>query len=192
MSDTPFLGAKVFLCVHCRHCCVHPLSGQASKTFLTTCLTSYPLLDGHQQPYCADYSILQFSRSPELPTGPIYLYPDSLHSGRTKVLRVASIVVVVVNGSICHTGRWALLIFHSTSSNGQLPESCHKNCYVLVGADYFITWIEAYALSNQEVETVACKLVDELFFRFSLPQQLHLDQGRQFKSSIFKEVSSLL
>ena len=39
---------------------------------------------------------------------------------------------------------------------------------------------------------VAHKLVDEFFFRFSVPEQLHSDQGRQFESTIIKEVSRLL
>ena len=49
-----------------------------------------------------------------------------------------------------------------------------------------------YVLPNQEATTVAHKLVDEFFFGFSLPEQLHSDQGRQFESAIIKEVCSLL
>ena len=75
---------------------------------------------------------------------------------------------------------------------GPLPESPHKNSYVLVVSDYFTRWTEAYALPNQEANTVARKLVDEFFFRFSLPEQLHSDQGRQFESTVIKEVTSLL
>ena len=74
---------------------------------------------------------------------------------------------------------------------GPLPQSPHKNSYVLVVSDYFTRWNEAYALPNQEAEMVAHKLVDE-FFRFSVPEQLHFDQGRQFESAIIKEVSRLL
>ena len=75
---------------------------------------------------------------------------------------------------------------------GPLPESPHKNSYVLVVSDYFTRWTEAYALPNQEAETVAHKPVDEFFFRFSVPEQLHSDQVRQFESTIIKEVSRLL
>ena len=39
---------------------------------------------------------------------------------------------------------------------------------------------------------VAVKLVDEMFCRFSLPKQVHSDQGRQFKSHLLKEVYYLL
>ena len=75
---------------------------------------------------------------------------------------------------------------------GPLPESSQKNSYVLVVSDYFIGWTEAYALPNQEAGTVAKKLVDEVFFRFSLPKQLHSDQGRQFESRVIKELAILL
>ena len=47
-------------------------------------------------------------------------------------------------------------------------------------------------ISNQEASTVADKLVDEVFLRFSAPEQLHSDQGRQFESQLVKEVCKLL
>ena len=58
--------------------------------------------------------------------------------------------------------------------------------------DYFTCWAEAYAIPNQEATTVASKLVDEFFCRFSVPSQLHSDQGRQFESSLIKEICKLL
>ena len=67
-----------------------------------------------------------------------------------------------------------------------------KNPYILVASDYFTRWAEAYAIPNQEAITVATKLVDEFFCRFSIPQQLHSDQGRQFESDVMKEVCKLL
>ena len=47
-------------------------------------------------------------------------------------------------------------------------------------------------MPNQEATTVAQKLTDELFFRFSPPEQLHTDLGRQFKSTVIAEVCKLL
>ena len=64
--------------------------------------------------------------------------------------------------------------------------------YVLVVSDYSTRWTEAYVLLNQEAEMVAHKLVDEFFFRFSVPELLHSDQRRQFESAIIKEVTRLL
>ncbi len=65
---------------------------------------------------------------------------------------------------------------------GPLPESAAGNKYILVTGDYFTRWMEAYPIPNQEAITVATKLVNELFCRFSIPEQLHSDQGRQFES----------
>ncbi|KAL5515841.1 hypothetical protein EMCRGX_G001073 [Ephydatia muelleri] len=62
-----------------------------------------------------------------------------------------------------------------------------KKPYILVASDYFTRWAEAYAIPNQEAITVATTLIDEFFCRFSIPQQLHSDQGRQFESDVMKE-----
>ena len=52
--------------------------------------------------------------------------------------------------------------------------------------------MEAYPIPNQEATTVATKLINELFCRFSIPEQLHYDQGRQFESEIIAQVCKLL
>ena len=75
---------------------------------------------------------------------------------------------------------------------GPLPESETGNLYVLVASDYFTKWVEVYAIPNQEATTVAKKLTDEMFCRFSPPEQLHSDQGRQFESELMKEICKLL
>ncbi len=74
---------------------------------------------------------------------------------------------------------------------GPLPESPSGNKYILVAVDYFTRWAEAYGIPNQEAVTVANKLVNEMFLRFSPPTQLHSDQGRQFESSLMAEVCKL-
>ena len=75
---------------------------------------------------------------------------------------------------------------------GPLPESEAGNSYVLVAGDYFTKWMEAYAIPDQEATTVAQKLIDEMFCRFSPPEQLHSDQGAQFESKLMKEVCKTL
>ena len=50
----------------------------------------------------------------------------------------------------------------------------------------------AFVLPNQEAATVANKLVDEVFLRFSVPEQLHIDQGQQFESQLMHKVCKLL
>ena len=75
---------------------------------------------------------------------------------------------------------------------GPLPESQQGNSYVMVVADYFTRWMEAIPIPNQEAATVTNKLVDEVFMRFSPPEQLHSDQGKQFESQLMAELCKLL
>jgi len=75
---------------------------------------------------------------------------------------------------------------------GPLPESENGNSYVMVVGDYYTRWMEALAIPNQEASTVAEKLVDEVFLRFSPPEQLHSDQGRQFESTLLAEICKIL
>ena len=75
---------------------------------------------------------------------------------------------------------------------GPFPESPAGNSYILVVADYFTRYTEAYPIPNQEATTVANKLVEEFFFQFSPPERLHSDQGRKFESTIVTEVCKLL
>ena len=75
---------------------------------------------------------------------------------------------------------------------GPLPETPNHNRYVLVATDYFTRWTEAYAIPNMTAETVASKLLDEFFLRFSLPEQIHSDQGSQFESKLFQELMKIL
>eukprot|EP00731_Ephydatia_muelleri_P015777 Em0009g201a len=75
---------------------------------------------------------------------------------------------------------------------GPITSGDAKKPYILVASDYFTRWAEAYAIPNQEAITVATTLIDEFFCRFSIPQQLHSDQGRQFESDVMKEVCKLL
>lgn len=80
----------------------------------------------------------------------------------------------------------------ATNILGPLPETLGGNSYVLVVADYFTCWVEAFPIPNQEATTVARKLVDEVFCCYSPPEQLHSDQGRQFESLLLAEVCQLL
>ena len=75
---------------------------------------------------------------------------------------------------------------------GPLPPSKYGNHYIVVASDYFTRWVEAYATPNQEAITVARKLVNKMFCRFSLPEQLHSDMSAQFESKLIKEMCILL
>lgn len=54
---------------------------------------------------------------------------------------------------------------------GPLPMTKQGNRYILVIGDYFTKWTEAFAIPDQEAETVAKKLVHEFIivwvFRFN-------------------------
>ena len=80
----------------------------------------------------------------------------------------------------------------ATDILGPLPLSPNGNSYLLVASDYFTRWVEVYPIPNQEAVTVATKLTQEFFYRFSLPEQLHSDQGRQFESTLISEMCKLL
>ena len=73
-----------------------------------------------------------------------------------------------------------------------LPKSKNGNIYVLVASGYFTRWAEAYAIPNQVAETVAKNLTNEMFCRFSIPEQLHSDQSRQFESKLISEMCKVL
>ena len=75
---------------------------------------------------------------------------------------------------------------------GPLPLSESGNQYLLIVADYFTKWPEAYPLPNQEATTVAKVLVNEMICQFGVPLEMHSDQGRNFESALFKEVCRLL
>ncbi len=75
---------------------------------------------------------------------------------------------------------------------GALPTSESGNKYLLIVADYFTKWPEAYPLPNQEATTVAEALVKEFVCRFGVPREIHSDQGRNFESKVFSEMCRLL
>ena len=52
--------------------------------------------------------------------------------------------------------------------------------------------MECFTIPDQEAATVARKVVDEVFCRFSPPEQLHSDQGRQFESNLLKQICAIL
>ena len=75
---------------------------------------------------------------------------------------------------------------------GPFPTSKNGNNYLLVAMDYFTKWGEAYPIPNMEATTVAHTLTNEMFFRFSPPERLHSDQGKQFDSKLIKEICRIL
>jgi len=75
---------------------------------------------------------------------------------------------------------------------GPLTRTDKGNEYILVVGDYWTKWMEAYAIEDQQAETVANKLVNEFVCRFGVPRELHSDQGRNFESVVFQEMCRVL
>ena len=75
---------------------------------------------------------------------------------------------------------------------GPLPLSDEGNRFILIAANYFSKWVEAFTLPNQEATTVAEVFVKEFVAQFGVPLMLHSDQGRNFESIVFSEMCALL
>ena len=75
---------------------------------------------------------------------------------------------------------------------GPFPESDEGNKYVLVIADYYTKFVEAYPMPDETASTIARILVEEFICRYGTPKEIHTDQGRQFESKLFTEVCKLL
>ena len=75
---------------------------------------------------------------------------------------------------------------------GPLPRSSRGNRYILVVADNFTRWTEAYPIPIQEATTVARWFIGEFVCRYGAPLQILTDQGAQFQSQLFAEMCQLL
>ena len=75
---------------------------------------------------------------------------------------------------------------------GPLPRTRAGNTSIMVVADYFTKWVEAFALPDQTAETVAKTLVEQVVTRFGTPLEIHTDQGREFEAGLFRRVCRLL
>ena len=75
---------------------------------------------------------------------------------------------------------------------GPLPVTNLGNRYIVVVVDYFTKWPEAFPVPDIKAETVAHGLIDNVISRFGVPREIHSDQGTNFESTVFKEVTTLL
>ena len=64
--------------------------------------------------------------------------------------------------------------------------------YILVIADYFSKWTEAFPIKNKCADTVADILVEKIILRFGMPLVIHSDQGREFENGLMTSLCALL
>jgi cleavage and polyadenylation specificity factor subunit 1 len=72
---------------------------------------------------------------------------------------------------------------------GTLPTSGYTYC--LTAVEYFTRWPEVIAIPNITAETVPRSLLTGWISRFSCPQTITTDQGRQFESQLFHSLAKL-
>ena len=63
---------------------------------------------------------------------------------------------------------------------------------ILVITDIFTKFTKAVATRNQSALTVAKVILNEWIYNFGIPERIHSDQGRNFVSSLIKELCMLL
>ena len=64
--------------------------------------------------------------------------------------------------------------------------------YILVVADCFSKWIEAFPIKDKCADTVADVLVNKIILRFGMPLVIHSDQGREFENGLMKSLHVLI
>ena len=69
----------------------------------------------------------------------------------------------------------------------EVPVSQCNNRYLLVVMDYFTKCVEAIPLQDQTAASISAAVI-KLCCSFSIPDVLHSDQRRNFKSQLFRDV----
>ena len=74
----------------------------------------------------------------------------------------------------------------------QLPLTRNGNSYVVVFLDYLTKWAEAFAVPDQQAETIACLLTEHVISRHGVPEELLSDRGTNFLSDLIAEICKVL
>ncbi len=73
---------------------------------------------------------------------------------------------------------------------GPFPMSRKGNWHILVVANYFSKWCEAYPMPTIDVQEIAKVFVENWISHYGVPLEPHIDQGRNFKSKCFQKCAS--
>ena len=92
-------------------------------------------------------------------------------------------------GNIPTSHRWDRIAMAILDVCDPTPEGFR---YILVIADYFSKWTEAFPMKNKCADTVADILVENIILRFGMPLVIHSDQGREFENGLMKSLCALL
>ncbi|KAH9123084.1 hypothetical protein AeMF1_005847 [Aphanomyces euteiches] len=75
---------------------------------------------------------------------------------------------------------------------GPLPTTNRGNKHILVFADYFTRWVEAFPVADLKTSTFSRVLFDEVLCRFGIPDKLLSDRGSNFVSELATTVYTTL
>lgn len=74
----------------------------------------------------------------------------------------------------------------------KLPLTSSGNQYLVVFLDYLTKWVEAYPVPDQQAETIAHLLVENVVCRHGVPEELLAGRGANFLSDLILQMCSLL
>ena len=89
-------------------------------------------------------------------------------------------------------GSGAVFHWKKSAELGSIPRTERGNEHILMMVDQFTKWVECIPLPSQSAEETARAAVNQFFSRFGCPFQVFTDQGRNFESSLFREMCELL
>lgn len=86
----------------------------------------------------------------------------------------------------CSTGPWSTV---STDLVGPFPRSTKGNCYLVMFQDTFTKWVECAAIRAATARAVGQVFKNNVVLRHGTPNILISDNGTQYTSSLFEEIS---
>ena len=80
----------------------------------------------------------------------------------------------------------------ATDYLGPFPVTERGNRYILLLTDHFTKYVEIMTVPDITAEVCAARILNEYVSRWGCPLSIHSDQGRTYKSKIFKEMYRML